>query len=265
MPNRPHARTTVLPMPPTSLTPVPPLPTHEGELELGALRAPGVDLFALVPTDPIRSNRDLALRRRVNTFMREVLETVDRADETRSRMRTREQELRICVARVTDQVSAIHANIALREAVLPLQIEAQQEELHAHIRALRGESAGAIASPATDEFERLWVADDDLSIAARTAVVNATNGITQDTASSPYNSYAGVVFANAKDRLRHHDRAVRETFLTLRSQLEASALGDDVQRAAARTLEDRTQEERRAAGLGSIMSGLRGMAGANGS
>lgn len=264
MSNRQHATTgSVVPTSHTALSPVPPLPAHDTEIVLGELRAPSVDPFALIPTDPIRSDRDLALRRRVNSLVRDVLETVDRADETRTRMLTRGQELRITCARTSDQVSAIEANIELREAVLPLQIEAAMEELHARIRTLRGESASGGNAAAADDFERLWVADDDLSVAARTAVVNATNGITQDTPSSPHNSYAAVVFANARERLRHHDRAVRETFLTLRSQLASGALGDDVQRAAARTLQDRTQEQRRAAGLGSIMGGLRGMAGGN--
>lgn len=262
--NRQHTTSSVVPATHATLSPVPPLPAHDGEITLGELRAPGVDPFALIPTDPIRSDRDLALRRRTNSFVRDVLETVDRADETRMRMRTREQDFLVSVARTDDQVSAIAANIEMRHAVLPLQIEAAKEELHARIRTLRGEGTGGAAPAVADDFERLWVADDDLSVAARTAVVNATNGITQDTPSAPYNSYAAVVFANARERLRHHDRAVRETFLTLRSQLASSALGDDVQRAAAQTLQDRTQEQRRAAGLGSIMGGLRGMAGGNG-
>lgn len=262
-----RTHTTTSSLVPTShaaLSPIPPFAAHDGEIVLGELRAPSLDPFALIPTDPIRSERDLTLRRRVNALVRDVLETVDRADETRARMRTREQEFRVTVARTSDQVSAIEATIAAREAVLPLQIEVAMEELHARIRTLRGEGVGGGHAPADDDFDRLWIAEDALSIAARTAVVNATNGITQDTASAPYNSYAAVVFANARDRLRHHDRAVRETFLTLRNQLASGALGDDVQRAAARTLQDRTQEQRRAAGLGSIMGGLRGMAGGNG-
>lgn len=263
--NRPYATTSSLvPTSHATLSPVPPLAAHDGEIVLGELRAPSIDPFALIPTDPIRSDRDLALRRRANALVRDVLETVDRADEMRARMRTREQEFRVTVARTNDQISAIEANIELRHEVLPLQIAVAKEELHARIRTLRGEGAGVGHAPADDDFDRLWIAEDDLSVAARTAVVNATNGITQDTPSAPYNSYAAVVFANARDRLRHHDRAVRETFLTLRNQLASGALGDDVQRAAARTLQDRTQEQRRAAGLGSIMGGLRGMAGGNG-
>lgn len=263
--NRPHATTSsIVPTSHATLSPIPPLAAHDGEIVLGELRAPSIDPFALIPTDPIRSDRDMALRRRANALVRDVLETVDRADETRARMRTREQEFRVTVARTSDQVSAIEANIELRHEVLPLQIAVAKEELHARIRTLRGEAASGSETGAADDFERLWVAEDDLSVAARTAVVNATNGITQDTASAPNNSYAAVVFANARDRLRHHDRAVRETFLTLRSQLASGALGDDVQRAAARTLQDRTQEQRRAAGLSSIMGGLRGMAGGNG-
>lgn len=35
---------------------------------------------------------------------------------------------------------------------------------------------------------------------------DATNGITQDTPSSTNNSYAAALFANARERLRHHDR-----------------------------------------------------------
>lgn len=216
-------------------------------------------LTTILPSHIPLTKRGQALARGATLLAREQAESVVRIGDAVARLNDQACAILLKRIQTEDAVSATVANMQLRTAVLPLQIELARAELHAELRRVTG--GAAPQTDAATDFDRYWDAADDVSIAARTAIVNAANGIITDTASAPHNSYAGLLFAKAFARLKQHDRAVRDAFTTLRSQLAVDAVPEDVRAAAASTLAEERAHARRAEGLGSIVSGLRGMAG----
>lgn len=216
-------------------------------------------LTTSLPSHIPLTKRGQTLARGATLLAREHAESVVRIGDAVARLNDQACAMLVKRVQTEDAVAATVANMHLRTAVLPLQIELAKAELLAELRRITGSEL-----PHTDaatDFDRYWDASDAVSIAARTATVNAANGIITDTPSAPHNSYAGLLFAKALARLKQHDPALRDAFMTLRSQLAVDAVPEDVRAAAASTLAEERAHARRAEGLGSIVSGLRGMAG----
>lgn len=259
-------RTTRSPLFPADVDvdPIAPLAARGSERvegSIASLNLPLLDLSALIPTRPLRSRADFARAKQANSLVRDVIETMKRGAEAQVEMQLRQQELRVKVAEVDDQVSAIQATIKVREAVVPRQIDLALAQLDAKIRLLMPAEPRTAPAAATDDFEALWAAADEHSRAARTAVTNGRAGITKPTPSAPYNALGALLYREARGRHRKDADAVREAFLTLRGELATGAVDEELLAAAATTLTEQARDARRQSNLADIAATLRGVAG----
>jgi hypothetical protein len=253
-------------------TVVPPL-TVEQVNPFGALESPATrvldGLADLLPSGIPATKKGIELVMLASGAVRHLTDTAERVIEAQAHLEERRVEIGVKIATAADKMSAIRGNIRLRDAVLPDQIAVAKETLRQQLRDIVGACAASAEAPARaaaeDEYERYQHADDEHSKAARIATMHASNGLTRATAEAPCIPYAALLYRNAIERTRgNHAAAVRETFLHLRAQLESGAVTDEVCRHAAEQLTERETNQRRAAGLGAVVDGLKGAAAGGG-